>query len=109
MDTDASDDGIGVGPMGQGEWLIDGLFYCRWEKSPQYHEDSTKVHHRFYWPQLRRDVENRCHRCEVYAISKMPNHTVQGPLLPSQVDFPIDWVALNIFDTYRCHQCHVKS
>ena len=56
-----------------------------------------KIRQRFYWPQLRRDVEDWCHRCEVCARSKMPNRTVRGPLSPSQVGFPMERVALDIF------------
>ena len=55
-----------------------------------------KVRHRFYWPQLRQDVEEWCKRCSACAQTKPPTKSARAPLSSSKVGFPMERVALDI-------------
>ena len=55
-----------------------------------------KVRSRFYWPQLRQDVEQWCRQCSACAQTKSPTTQARGPLNPSKVGFPMERMALDI-------------
>ena len=55
-----------------------------------------KVRSRFYWPQLRQDVEQWCRQCSACAQTKSPTTHARGPLNPSKVGFPMERKALDI-------------
>ncbi len=61
------------------------------------HKSLAKIRDRFYWPHLREDVEDWCRRCTDCAQSKTPSPVARGPLQPSQVGYPMERLALDIF------------
>ena len=71
-------DGAGGGHLGQ-------------HKTPQ------KVQCHFYWPQWTGDVQEWCLRCPECVKTKLPTSTARAPLNSSQVGYPMERVALDIF------------
>ena len=62
------------------------------------HETLSKVCQHFDWPGLQEDVERCCQQCLVCAQSKSPIATSQRPLVPSQLGFPMETIALDNVD-----------
>ena len=50
----------------------------------------------FYWPGLRKDVEDWCQQCRHCAEGKSPSTSARGPLSPSVV-YPMECIALDVF------------
>jgi len=61
------------------------------------HKTLAKVRDRFYWPGLQKDVEYWWRCCQDCAESKSPSSTARGLLIPSQVGYPMERVALDLF------------
>ena len=55
-----------------------------------------KVRGRFYWPGVIKDVEEWCISCQECARSKSPFPAPHASLIPSQVGFPMEHVALDV-------------
>ena len=61
------------------------------------HKTLVKARERFYWPGLRKDVEDWCQKCRDCAESKSPSTCARGPLSPSVVGYPMERIALDVF------------
>jgi len=60
------------------------------------HKTLTKARDRFYWPRLRKDVEDWCQQCTECAQSKTPTPLARSPLSPSVVGYPMERIALDL-------------
>ena len=56
----------------------------------------AKVKDRFFWPEMRSDVEDWCQQCSSCASQKSPSQTPQAPLVPTYVGYPMEHIALDL-------------
>ena len=56
----------------------------------------AKIEDRFFWPEMRGDVEDWCQQCPNCASRKSPTQNHRAPLIPSYVGCPMECIALDL-------------
>jgi len=56
----------------------------------------TKARDQFYWPGLRKGVEDWCQQCTECAQSKTPTPLARSPLSPSVIGYSMERIALDL-------------
>ncbi|PIK44894.1 hypothetical protein BSL78_18232 [Apostichopus japonicus] len=59
------------------------------------------IQERFYWPNMRSDVQNYCAECERCNLAKPPTTTTRAPLVNIKVSAPLELVAIDFLKLDR--------
>ena len=63
-------------------------------------EDLTRQ--RFYWPYMRRDIEEYIKRKCLCVITKQPNVMEKAPLVPIEATYPFEMISIDFLHLDKC-------